>query len=246
MDPESFEDDLETLKENTEPKESFNQQKNDNESEKGNINSEKKNQYKASFKEQRILREVIEAQIAASSIHTECWEKVMDPIRKIIIEVRDICNQVCINKIRQERKDEPIDFDTSFLRFKAGVVETMNGERPNHDENDHNRDGQDVGIKIEDPTDVKENVENNRKNIAYDPDVPHLPNPTLDRLLLYLEKIDTSFLSAVRYQDPDHLKKKQRYYSPFNRRNNLNEEDNFYSSEEEEEYEDYDDYYEED
>ena len=38
--------------------------------------------------EQHILKETIEAQIAASSVHTECWEKVMDPMRKVILGKR--------------------------------------------------------------------------------------------------------------------------------------------------------------
>jgi hypothetical protein len=147
--------------------------------------------------EQRILKEAIEAQIAASSVHTECWEKVMDPIRKLIVEVRDICNQVCINQVRQERPDESVDFDTNLLRFKAGVVETVAGDRPHHTE----------GGSAE--TSVPSS------DVAYDPDVPHLPTPTLDRLLMYLNTIDDCMLKAVRNQDPQRLRKDPNYYSPF-------------------------------
>jgi len=195
--------------------------------------------------EQYLLQKAIEAQIAASAVHTECWEKVMDPVRKLIIEVRDLCNQVCINQVRQEHPEEVVDYQTDLLRFHAGVVETVHGVRPKYDQELPPPEPVDATSETS-TTFVPEGTPppmvppplvtavptippvagevtppmaaqslSSPPRISYDPDVPHLPVPTLNRLLTYLDRINDSMLAAVRNQDPEKLINNPHYYSPF-------------------------------
>jgi hypothetical protein len=152
--------------------------------------------------EQRILRDVLETIATVSSKRVDCWEKFMDPMRKLMIEVRDICNQVALNQIRQQNPEEILDYDTSYLRFQAGkvvpdvppptnpgVMETVKsmyaGESGSEDATVPIPSSPSPGIRVE-----------------YDPEIPHLPLKQLQRLLLYLDLAERSLLHAFKTDDP--------------------------------------------
>jgi len=158
--------------------------------------------------EQRILRDVLEAIATVSSKRVDCWEKFMDPVRKLMVEVRDICNQVALNQIRQQRPEEIIDYDTSYLKFRAGKVvpdvppPTNLGVMETVKTMYSGESGSEEPITTIPSSSSSSSSYSQEMRIAYDPDLPHLPLKQLQRLLLYLDLAERGLLYAFKADDP--------------------------------------------
>ena len=170
---------------------------------KGKEREEKNNiSYKARdiTEEQRILRDVLESIATVSSNRVDCWEKFMDPVRKLMIEVRDICNQVALNQIRQQNPEEILDYDTSYLKFRAGKVEPDVPPPTNPDVMEKIQSMYAGESGSEDTASIS--IPSSSLQIAYDPEIPHLPLKQLQRLLFYLDLAEKSLLCAFKSDDP--------------------------------------------
>jgi effector-binding domain-containing protein len=149
--------------------------------------------------EQRVMRDVLETIATVTAKRVECWEKFMEPVRKLMVEVRDICNQVALNQIRQEHPEEIVDYDTSYLKFRAGRV-VQDVPPPSTPDVMHQMK---TLYTHESGSEMDEMVPSSaNEHVAYDPEIPHIPLDQLGRLMTYLDLSERSLLHAFKVDDP--------------------------------------------
>ncbi len=162
-------------------------------------------------REKDLLQNTLEKLLSANSVTRRNWSEHQECMRKIIIEVRDVVNQVRRNqaiakKRYKQRLEESrlavVEHPTTNSK-ESGAEDVESGDRA-REEDPETEKGEELEFDVDKetvefvsgcgvPSDTGEGYA-----VLYDPDCPHLPLATLERFEYYLTASNDSLLRALR------------------------------------------------